>query len=239
MPSFIGRAKRYHIVDKEALAKGPPPDVSAPLSWFTYTDKGQDGTISPEEVASTLCMQLGPESSQERIYIHNATLKEWSNFDKNNDMVVSKNEFLQCGMIQFIVNFQKKWNEECDHRCAFVKTTKRHCKGRPPFLTEAQKWFEYVDTSNDQELSADEVIHGLILTLKPSTSQEKVTIRDIVEYSFILFDDNGNGTIEKSEFLSKDGMSEALIRISDQWGKLSIDERTMENMSKVIGPPLR
>ena len=156
-------------------------------------------------------------------------------------MRVSKNEFLSCGMIQFIIQFQKKWNKESKRRfiSSTAKSKKKLASGRPPSLSDPQQWFEFVDKSREQELSADEVIHGLILSLKPSTSQEMVTIRDIVEHSFLVFDSDGNGSIDKWEFLINDGMSEALIRIEDQWKVLDVEDRAIDNLSKFICPPLR
>ena len=64
-------------------------------------------------------------------------------------------------------------------------------------------WFSYVDANNDEELSQQEVVEGMVHTLRlENDPQEEEQIARGIDETWFLFEHDGNGSIDKAEFMA-------------------------------------
>lgn len=72
--------------------------------------------------------------------------------------------------------------------------------------------FDYWDEDSNGGIDSDELSRALVKTLNLSSDLHQVrSMQDTVKSIWCIFDSDGNGTIERDEFLAPDGLADTII----------------------------
>ena len=79
--------------------------------------------------------------------------------------------------------------------------------GLPPTSCHLNDWFNYLDIDRSGKLDKEELVNALQNILQHSDIE---SLRKIVEDIFPVFDPNGDGLIDREEFIASEGLGESL-----------------------------
>jgi len=235
-----GRRKNNHI----AYYRGPPPGFDNPQAWFEFTDHPPPpkGNITQEQILNSINANLRPRNTTQRVFIRSRIQNNWTKWDPHHSMRLNKNEFIHCGIISFLNKLEREFLDVFrtqNKRQPANATNRRETIGRPPPLSDTKRWFEHYDFSDDGYLSQEEVTQGLFETLKAKGEKEKECIRDSIERSWPVFDDDYSGKIDKWEFLVKGGLHDYLILFEQEWKERPSDRSSCNFLSLHVKGSLR
>eukprot|EP00050_Salpingoeca_kvevrii_P017588 m.66429 g.66429 ORF g.66429 m.66429 type:complete len:319 (+) comp7623_c0_seq3:120-1076(+) len=174
-----------------------PRLLDDPNAWFAAVDTDGNGTLSRQEVIDALRAQLPVDFQRlEQDLVANS----WTRWDPNNDGQLTKEElFGPGGLVQWM---QTKFP--------------RGERPPPPHISNKHAWFDYWDEDSSASIDQEELTRALIKTFNLSSSLSQVnSMRDTVRNVWCIFDDDGNGTIERSEFLAPHGLADTIIATLD------------------------
>eukprot|EP00051_Salpingoeca_urceolata_P006506 m.85960 g.85960 ORF g.85960 m.85960 type:complete len:370 (+) comp14859_c0_seq2:408-1517(+) len=175
-----------------------PRMVDNPRLWFAAVDTDGNGTLSRQEVMDALKAQLPLDWERlERDMVPSL----WRRWDPNNDGQITFDELTgPRGLVHWIRKQYPRLEE-----------------GRSPPIQEKEEWFVYWAASSadgdDDALEKDEVVRALIKTFNLSRDLDQVeNMKSVVDSVFVLFDHDGDGTVDKHEFLKPgDGLADTII----------------------------
>ena len=172
------------------------PDIrSDPDAWFGTVDVDGDGQLSHAEVVEALKATLPVDP-----YAFDRAAAEpgwWAQYDQDGSGYIEKHELP-----------------------GLAASVRAQMPGRrassvaiPEIRTDRQAWFSYWDEDESGSLDKEEVVRALLKTLRCTSDPARVAqMRSTVDAIWCLFDDDGNGTIERAEFLkSGDGLADTII----------------------------
>jgi len=223
LPKNSRRHKRYDF----KTHKGPPPGLDDPECWYCFyaSDETNSRSISQEELISAICRTVRASSVQMK-FLRDKIQESWSKFDKNNDMLITKHEFMnnQNGMVSFLINLEKECKRMRKHAPVTVNTAHpRKPAGNPPPLSKGKEWYCHYDNNL---LSKEEIIHGICESLKAHSPKEKDVIRDTIENAWLAFDIDNDGEISRGEFLGEAGLHDYLLLLEQEWIERPNDRNT-------------
>ena len=171
--------------------------------------------------------------SYNTIILRKAIQDSWSKFDKNHDMQISKHEFMNKlnGMVPFLIKLEKdcaKIPNNTKRPSKTRNTAPRKPVGKHPPLSRGKEWYDHYDTSRDNSLSKEEIVHGIFEALKvhSPTEKERDVISDTIENAWFAFDSDNNGEISRGEFLGEGGMHDFLLLLEQEWMERPNDRNT-------------
>jgi Ca2+-binding EF-hand superfamily protein len=179
----------------------PVPEED-PDGWFKCMDFDNDGGLSKTEVRNALMAQI---PLNEKL-LEEAINKFWHRWDPDNSGEISKEEMLdpQRGLLAFVRNTRE-----------LARTESR----APPALSNATKidFFDFWDEDESGTLEKEEVTRALLKTFGLSSQDiAKVgEMRDIVNKTWFLFDHDGDGIIDRNEFVAVNGLADAVIEANN------------------------
>jgi hypothetical protein len=80
--------------------------------------------------------------------------------------------------------------------------------GPPPPLSDFKRWFDHFDRDGNGTLDREELLNALVQTFQ---SNDPESVREILNSILPVFDCNGDGLIDRSEFSSTEGLGESLL----------------------------
>jgi Ca2+-binding EF-hand superfamily protein len=193
------------ICAKEFHHTVPAPSVILDsVAWFKHMDVNDDGNLTYEELLEGLKGQLDVEWSQVEMDL-DSFFHRW---DTDRDGVISFEEFndQQNGVVAYLLHNHPK-----------------NPRPEPPNLltTGYDEWFNYWDENNSNSLDRSEVLRALIKTFK-IYHIERSAIATILDSLWPIFDTDGNGVIERGEFI-EGGLGETIAaQILQETGELHL-----------------
>jgi len=232
MPNQVGRGKPRRRSTHFTTSTNGPPLLSDPDHWFDFADSDHHKSMSQEELISAMCRTVRASSGQ-RTFLRKAIQDSWSKFDKNHDMQISKHEFMnkRNGMVPFLIKLEKdcaKIPNNTKRLSTTRNTAPRKPVGKYPPLSRGKEWYDHYDTSRDNSLSKEEIVHGIFEALKvhSPTEKERDVISDTIENAWFAFDSDNNGEISRGEFLGEGGMHDFLLLLEQEWMERPNDRNT-------------
>jgi len=213
------RHKNHHI----AYYRGPPPGFDNPEAWFEFTDYPKPkGSITQEQILNSIYAALRPRNTTQRVYLRTRVQDSWIRWDPSHYMRLNKAEFMHCGIVPFLWKLHKQFletfrPEKIQPPSDSNASKLRKSIGRPPKLSYKERWFDHYDIDCDGYLAQDEVIQGLIETLKVKSDKEKSVVHHTIERAWPYYDDDCSGQIDKWEFRVKGGMHDYLLMFEQEW----------------------
>jgi Ca2+-binding EF-hand superfamily protein len=178
-----------------AFVSAVPSFDENPKLWFECVDADGNGALSKVEVLEVLkaLFALDNKALEKNV----DTL--WTRWDKDGS-----------GEVDF--------QELCDKKTGLLVYVRSHfarLKQAPPprlGLSTREEWFQYFDEDGNGSLGKEEIVRALIKSFRLSSDLRKVEeIRNVLENVWMIFDSDGSGEIELSEFIQRDGLGETLI----------------------------
>ena len=174
-----------------------PNPLQDPEGWFLWTDSDGDGSLSFDEICSGLQCQLPLDWN--RICADTDSL--WGRWDSDGSGGISLREFVnpETGVLSYI-------------RRMYPTAT----RDIPNITTHKLAWFSYWDEDGSNALEKGEVLRAFIKTfrLKRKGDQGRELtekISSVVEAVWPVFDTDMSGSIDKDEFLSRDGLADTIV----------------------------
>jgi len=165
-----------------------------PPAWFKAVDLNSDGCLTKNEIKYVLLAQMPIDE----VILDEELNSYFRRMDKNKDSKISFQELMnpQCGLIPYV-------------RSKAVS----HAAAVPDIKSNKEAWYRHYDENNNGSLQKDEVVRGLIQTFKAGHDHEKTQqIEQTLDAVWPIFDFDGSGSIEKSEFLRPgDGLADTII----------------------------
>lgn len=173
----------------------PFPDISDHAAWFAAIDIDNDKRLSqPEVVAALKATVRGLDWERLSGEINGL----WANWDVNGDGYITYDEI-------FRPNY------------GFLAYVQQQYAGRsaeyqpPPPLSDSFAWFTFWDTDRSNTLDKAEVHRALVKTFDLEGDPSKTTtMGSTLNAVWPIFDLDNNGTIDRSEFSSPDGLGPTL-----------------------------
>jgi len=172
----------------------PSPFLN-PLEWFRCVDSDGDGFLDKREVINILQAQLPVDSTR----LEQEADSLWALWDINGDGKLSFEELTnsESGLIYYVRhNFPSPVVE--------VPSLNRH---------NLSVWFDYWDEDKSGTLDKWEVTRALAKTFTYHNSESLASIRrfkETVDALWCVFDYDGNGTMDITEFCQADGLGESV-----------------------------
>ena len=172
------------------------PDFQAnPKEWFKCVDADGNGKLSKYEVLEVL---------QAILPIDHRKLEQnvdalWSRWDKDGSGDIDERELCDpnTGLLAYVRSNYKK--NGVVNEPALTMSTR-------------EQWFYFWDEDNSGCLSKEEIFRALAKTFKISTALYKVQeMKDVLDAVWAVFDTDGSGEIDMTEFLQPDGLGESLV----------------------------
>jgi Ca2+-binding EF-hand superfamily protein len=160
-------------------------------AWFDCIDENHDGSLSYSEIINGLKAQVNLDWNTIEDDVGNL----WIQWDKNRDGMISFEEFA---------------DEESGVLAYLMKTYPANPRPNPPDLTTlSREWFDYWDEDQNGTLDKAEVTRALTKTFS-MYHMRQTDVKALVDAVWCLFDDDGNGVVDKEEFLRRDGLGETI-----------------------------
>ncbi len=183
-----------------AAVKPVPNPRDDPNAWFAAVDANGDGKLSPAEVLEVLRAQLPCDWRAIERELRADLFRRW---DPDGDGFIERREMtMPGGLLDFVTtNFPRRASMDVAR------------DRKPPSLAAApDEWFRFWDEDRSGTLDKDEVTRALIKTFGLSEDLRQVRdMRGVVEAVFGLFDPDGSGSIDRREFLMRDGLAETIV----------------------------
>jgi len=80
--------------------------------------------------------------------------------------------------------------------------------GPPPPLYHLSNWFDYYDVDHSGKLDCEELVNALLSTYQRNDIE---SMRETVYSILPVFDPNGDGLIDREEFIASEGLGESLL----------------------------
>jgi hypothetical protein len=168
-----------------------------PDAWFAAVDADGDGKLSPSEVVEVLRAQLPCDwRAIERQIVDDGAFRRW---DPDGDGFIERWEMVRPGgLLDFV---RRNFPRDASPRPP------------PPSLAAApDRWFRHWDEDGDGTLDKDEVTRALVKTFQLRDDLRQVReIRGVVDAVWSLFDADGDGRVDRNEFLARDGLAETIV----------------------------
>ena len=179
------------------------PDIRQdPQGWFKAVDQDGNGHLDMKEVLHVLRAQVPVDHDA----LEDHLPKLWKTWDPNGDGFIQYDEIMrpEGGLLAYVLShFARKE------------------KAPPPRIEDDKHaWFEYWDEDGSGELEQIEVVRAVIKSFGLSADVAKVEeMKSIVQAVWCIFDDDGGGSIDRSEFVRADGLADAIIASKPHAGK--------------------
>ena len=209
----------------------PAPSLSEPEKWFDYADKSNDGLLSVEEAITAMSKICKPTRTNQRLFLRDRIQKQWiEQLNVTKLMELSQYNFINGGMAQFMYNLEQEYQFRFHGEMPVNKIIRERSMGDIPDLSkDPKKWFELYDSDKSQTLSRDELVIAMFDLLDPIREKEKNFIREIMGGMYSVFDEDDSQSIDKWEFLRKDGMADCLIILEKNWKDPEFREKLNNN----------
>jgi Ca2+-binding EF-hand superfamily protein len=180
-----------------------PSIESDPKGWFAVVDLNRDHRLSQKEVLEVMRAQL-PVNCTILDEEFPSLFRKW---DINGDGSLDANELLDPsrGLLTYIMQRYPRVQQE----------------NTPDLKSDKNAWFRYFDYDKSGTLCKDEVSRALIKTFKLSEDSQKVAqMKEVVEAVWPIFDIDGSGHIEVSEFSQPEvGLADSIIASMGSLGR--------------------
>ncbi len=170
-----------------------PNPQKQPREWFIFVDVDGNGSLEYQEIADGLlaCLPLDWRRIEADM---DGNFSRWSTMGK-----VDYSKFAGSdGLLEYLIA-----------HFGVPKT-----KPEPPDLrVQRDAWFRYwdvIDGDGNGKLEKGEICRALIKTLHLSGDAKKGTA-DTLDNIWCLFDHDGSGSVELSEFIARDGLADTLL----------------------------
>ena len=171
------------------------PTVEDPRAWFGAVDADASGTLSMREVVTALKATV-PGLDVERLERELPGL--WARWDGNGDGTIDFDELFKRpdGLLEYV-------------KAAFAD--RRVPEAPPPPLSQTDAWFRHWDYDTSASLDMAEVHRALVKTFDITGDLNRIsTMSETLNAVWGIFDADGNGTIDRSEFAMAGGLGETL-----------------------------
>jgi Ca2+-binding EF-hand superfamily protein len=172
------------------------PDIRTDThNWFKLVDIDGDGKLSKKEIIEALKAQLPIDY---RLFENEHILNQlWTIWDKDGSGFIEETELIgETGLINYVESVFKanQTNQEL-----------------PNIKLNRVAWFNYFDEDNSNSLEQPEVCRALIKTFN-LTPQMTDNLIENIKAIWNIFDTDGNGSIDKDEFLLPNiGLADTII----------------------------
>jgi Ca2+-binding EF-hand superfamily protein len=160
--------------------------------WFDYLDADHSGALSYEEILDGLKAQCYLDWNRIEIDAD----KLWSQWDKDRNMQISFDEFVNPsnGVMVYLEQHYPPAP-----------------RSPPPDIRQnKQAWFEYWDEDHSNTLDKDEVARALIKTFR-LLHIDRSAVLAVLDMIWPIFDSDNSGKIDKREFVSTDNLGDTII----------------------------
>ncbi|CAN0459886.1 unnamed protein product [Ascophyllum nodosum] len=170
-----------------------PDPLEDPVRWFHVVDVDQSGTIEKSELVDALkgMFPIDPDA------LERAINENWNTWDADGNGTLDASEFR---------NLLAPFLEE-----TMGNLRKRINKDLPDLAREPMEWFDYWDEDESGTLERPEVVRALIKTIPRLNGRDEAWLTGMFATIWSLFDPNGDGQIDYSEFRMTDGLHETLV----------------------------
>eukprot|EP01063_Lacrimia_lanifica_P011132 TRINITY_DN17912_c0_g1_i1.p1 TRINITY_DN17912_c0_g1~~TRINITY_DN17912_c0_g1_i1.p1 ORF type:complete len:293 (+),score=69.47 TRINITY_DN17912_c0_g1_i1:42-920(+) len=180
--------------------KMPDPQAD-PDIWFKYVDSDQSGYLSQNNVRDVILATL----SLDQTVLEKLLEENWERWDRTKSGGITRKE------LPGLLNFVKE---------SLGRTSPPAFK-EVPDISDRKAWFDFWDEDQDGSLDRGEVARGMvktfdqnIITPNRTLSREKIQAFQMsLEAVWGTFDHNGSGKITRAEFLSPNGLADAIIAL--------------------------
>lgn len=159
--------------------------------WFAAVDVDGDGKLSKEEVLNAMLSEVQADSHRLRRDVDAL----WARWDRDRSGYLDQNEV--AALFEYV-------SREYAPRA----------RAPPPSLeSNREAFFDYWDEDRNGTLDKEEVIRALLKTFGLASHGHRAVaeMRETIENVWCLFDDDGNGTIDRGEWAMRDGLCDAVI----------------------------
>lgn len=175
----------------------------AMTAWFNAADYVGDGRLSRTEAMQVLKAQyrLDWRSLEQHIG------ELWVRWDANRSGYIDFEDLCaEGGLLEYVCSEEVARQFRLPH------------DDRLPPLDDAADWFTFWDDDNNNVLDMAEVQRALIKTFSLGGDLRQVnSMKEALQAAWPMFDANGTGSIEFSEFVMPGGLGEALVAASTSW----------------------
>mmetsp|Transcript_21605 Transcript_21605/g.53305 ORF Transcript_21605/g.53305 Transcript_21605/m.53305 type:complete len:324 (-) Transcript_21605:319-1290(-) len=169
----------------------PIPEFSVdPRGWFRAVDVDGDGKLSQEEVREVIKALMPLDWRR----LENELPALWDMWDADGSGYLEEHELNE------LILFMKL------HIPRFADAPV------PSIESDAVGWFKYFDEDDSGTLEKGELTRALIKTFNMSSDLSKVQeMRRTVDSVWNLFDPDGSNSIDRDEFVMRDGLADTLV----------------------------
>lgn len=183
-----------------------PNVISSPDEWFRAVDIDRNGKLSRAETIEAIKAQFPVDVAALDAAIVDPNHFLWEQWDVNRDGTLTRDELLAPnGLISTV-------------REMFVPAHGSQAIGTdPPRITDRARWFDYWDSpatggDGNGTLNREEVIRALLKTTGTTGNANAVMqMRQTVGAIWGVFDTDGSGEVDRTEFLQRDGLADTIL----------------------------
>lgn len=199
------------LTRKPIASVQPIPDVRTdPEGWFTAVDVDCSNTLTRAEAVEALKAQFPVDVAGMDHALSDPDHALWKQWDIDGSGTLERNELLAKpgGLVASIAQGQL---------FAPLPSSTVGRGAEPPGIANKAAWFDFWDShaaggNGSGTLDKEEVVRGLLKTLKLTTDAARVTqMRGTIDATWCVFDTDGSGVIERGEFLQADGLADTII----------------------------
>lgn len=183
------------------------PDVTTdPFAWFRVVDWDGNGKLSKKEVVEALKAQLPVDYRQLDAEIDDPRSpfnSYWKKWDRDGSGTIEPGEVVQIAGI-----VRRHYRQSSSRRLV-----RDGGEGYLPNIAQdKQAWFSYWDEDGNGTLQKDEVLRALVKTFNAAHKLTRAeSICQTLSVVWPIFDDDGNGSIDRTEFCAHDGLADTVI----------------------------
>jgi Ca2+-binding EF-hand superfamily protein len=183
------------------------PDVTSdPQGWFRVVDWDGNGRLSKKEVVEALKAQLPLDYRRidaEFDDPRSAFNQHWRKWDRDGSGTIEPREVIQIASV-----VRRHYRQTSSRRLI-------HDGGAgylPDITKDKQGWYDYWDEDGNGTLQKEEVLRALVKTFNVAHDLARAeSIRQTLGVVWPVFDDDGNGSIDRVEFCARDGLADTVI----------------------------
>ena len=178
----------------------PVPDVrSDPNGWFKACDIDGDGRLSRAEAIECIKAQFPLDVSALDSAVSDGSHWLWEQWDIDRSGYLEREELLApTGLVASVSQM--------------FATERGRGGGAPDMRQDKGRWFDFWDEDRSGELDQEEVVRALLKTLGLTSNQSQVaSMRSTVQAIWPIFDTDGSGQIDRSEFIQPDGLADTVL----------------------------